>query len=340
MRQQIRFCTTAECVRLAYALVGQGPPVVYVCGWPEHLEQEWHQPFARAFLERLARGCTLVRYDMRGSGLSDRDVADFSIAALDRDLETIVNQLGVARVRLVSLGLLAGPLALRYAARNPDRVTRIVIVGGFLRGAEIMGARKRRGLVEYVRQFGFPHFEYIDDDGVDLEAQRGVTALQQAGAMPEVQAALLETLFAVDLTDVVPAVRAPALVGHARGDPLVPFELGRELAAALPDAVFHPFPGDTAAVWALAGHFLPAMTEFLGLAPHPVAPSGSPKLTGREREILALIARGLTNREIGEALCIAEKTVKAHVSNVLAKLGARDRTHAAVLAAEAGALGS
>lgn len=119
-------------------------------------------PVVRDFLTRLSRRSTLVRYDMRGSGLSDRDVDDFSLDALSLDLEAVVAQLGEVRLRLLSLGALAGPLALRFAAAQPGRVERIALYGGFVRGTDLMSDGDHRQLVEYTRRFGFPNFSFTD----------------------------------------------------------------------------------------------------------------------------------------------------------------------------------
>src|SRR6266511_895382 len=133
VEQQIRFCTTSDGVRIAYATVGSGPPLVYATGWPVHLEVEWQKPFVRRFLEDLARGVTLIRYDMRGSGLSDENVYDFSTESLMRDLEGVVEHLGLERFALLSLGDMAGPITMTYAARYPDRVTHLILNSGCLR---------------------------------------------------------------------------------------------------------------------------------------------------------------------------------------------------------------
>lgn len=329
--QQIRFCRAADGTRLAYALVGAGPPLLYVNGWPEHLEAEWRQPHARDFLRRLARTVTLVRYDMRGSGLSDRDVAPVDLDTLADDLITVANQIGERRVAVLALGMLAGPLAVRLAAEHPERVERMILAGGFLDGRRLMDPERARGLVEYVRRFGFPHFDFVDGDGVSLEDQRAIRDVQRAGAPPERQAEVLEAMLAADVTGLAPAVRCPTLVLHATDDPIVPFEQGRALAAALPDATLRPLEADTSAVWSLSDALVPEIERFLGATPRPDATRGT-DLTARELDVLERLAAGWTNREIGAALGITEKTVKTHVGNVLAKLSARDRSHAAALA--------
>ena len=118
MEQQIHFCTTGDGVSIAYATVGSGPPLVYVCGWPAHLAMEWEQPFVREFLEAFGKSFTIVRYDMRGSGLSAGVDAEISLDSLLRDLEAVIDDLGFERVALLSLGLLAGPVAVNYAVAH------------------------------------------------------------------------------------------------------------------------------------------------------------------------------------------------------------------------------
>jgi pimeloyl-ACP methyl ester carboxylesterase len=98
---------------------------------------EWRTPFLQAFLCELAAGHTLVRYDMRGSGLSDRDVTDLSLPVIARDLEAVIDALGLERFSLVSLGELGGPIAANYAAAHPERVASMVLFSSFVRGADL-----------------------------------------------------------------------------------------------------------------------------------------------------------------------------------------------------------
>ncbi len=265
MEQQIRFCTSSDGVTIAYATVGDGPPIVYATGWPTHLELEWEAPSSRTFLESLAQGCTLIRYDMRSTGLSGSEVTDFSLAALTRDLEAIIGHLKMNKVDLVSLGGLAGPIAMTYAAANQQRVSRLVLSSAFIRGDKITTPDRQRSLIEYAAQFGIPVFDFIDDDDSDLRGVRDAQRRLQATASPEIQAELLKTLYSADVSGLVERLTMPALVLHGRQDLLVPFALGRELAARLPQARFVPFEGQSSTVWAQANVLVPEIHRFLGL---------------------------------------------------------------------------
>ena len=121
LQQEIRFCTTDGGVRLAYATVGTGPPLVRAAHWITHLDYDWHSPVWRHWLVGLARHRTLIRYDERGCGLSDHDVGEFSLDALVRDLESIVDDVGLERFPLLGVSQ-GGAVAVAYAARHPERV--------------------------------------------------------------------------------------------------------------------------------------------------------------------------------------------------------------------------
>ena len=138
MEQQIRFCTTPDGVRIAYATVGQGPPLVCTPAALSHLEQEWAWPARRAFLERLAEHHTVVRYDMYGCGLSDRERSDFSLEADLRSLEAVVDQLKLRRFALLG-ALWGGPSAIAYAAKYPRRVSQLILYGAYARVDQAQG---------------------------------------------------------------------------------------------------------------------------------------------------------------------------------------------------------
>ena len=133
LRQEIRFCRTYDGTRLAYAIVGSGPPLVRAAHWITHLDYDWESPVWRHWLVGLARQRMLVRYDERGCGLSDHDVDDFSMDAWVQDLETVVDDLGLAQFPLLGVSQ-GGAVAVAYAARHPDRVSRLVLFGAYVQG--------------------------------------------------------------------------------------------------------------------------------------------------------------------------------------------------------------
>jgi pimeloyl-ACP methyl ester carboxylesterase/DNA-binding CsgD family transcriptional regulator len=330
--QIIRFCAAADGVRIAYATVGEGPPLVYVCGSLSHLEVEWRKPFIRAFLCELASGYTLVRYDMRGSGLSDRNVADISLPVIAGDLEAVIGALGLERFSLVSLGELAGPIAARYTAGHPDRVASLVLFSSFVRGADLASPRRQAAMTEWVSAYGFPVFDFTDEPRIDAEQHRAIYEIGRAAAQNEMYTALFQTMYSVDIAEVLPRIRVPTLVIHARDDKLVPFDCGREVASLIPGAQFAALAGASPAGWVHAVDLIPEIHRFL--AEHELQTGGAwpSGLTGREVEVLRLVAVGRSNREIGEELSISANTVDRHVSNILTKIGASNRAEAASFA--------
>ena len=265
MEQQIRFCTASDGISIAYATVGDGPPLIFVSGWPTHLELEWDKPFLRAFLEALAEGSTLFRYDMRGSGLSDRDVSDFSIESLTKDLEAVVDHQKLERFALASLGALAAPIAITYASANPQRVSHLILSSAFSRGSQIISPERQHALTEYVNAFGSLPGDHLDAPNVDNKKQRDARQLARAASSREMLAALLETMFSADVSDRLEHLSLPILVLHGRADNAVPFALGRDLAARLPDAKFVPFEGNSAAAWTQSHVIIPELHRFLGV---------------------------------------------------------------------------
>jgi pimeloyl-ACP methyl ester carboxylesterase len=268
MEQDIRFCTTSDGVRIAYATIGEGPPLVYVCGWPQHLDLEWDMPSSRAFLEELAQGFTLIRYDMRGGGLSDRDVPEVSAQASALDLAAVVDHLHLDKFDVVSFGLLAGPIAMTYAAQHPERVGHLVLCAPYLDGDKLMPLERRKALIEYARNFGFPFADVVAEPFLNRDDITRLRRHQSAAAEPEMQARLLEALFSANVAAIAPQVTSPTLVIHARQDPYVPFDLGREVALRLPNAEFLPFESSTPAVWEQKSVILPEIRRFVSVDRH------------------------------------------------------------------------
>jgi pimeloyl-ACP methyl ester carboxylesterase len=265
MNQDIRFCTTSDGVRIAHATIGSGPPLVYACGWPQGIDLEWEMPNSRAFLEDLAQNVTLVRYDMRGGGLSDREVDSVIPEHSVFDLEAVVDHLQLETFPVVSFGLLGGPIAMTYAAKHPDRVSRMVLCAPYLKGARLIDPERARALVEYARNFGFPFNDFVPEPFLSREEINEQRRHQLATAGPATQAQLLQAMFETDVSEITPRISTPTLVMHARQDPYVPFELGREVALRLPNAEFVTFDAASPAVWQQRTVVLPELRRFIGI---------------------------------------------------------------------------
>ena len=246
-RQEIRYCRAPDGVRLAYAAVGQGPPLVKTANWLNHLEYDWESPVWREFLHGLASRYTLIRYDARGNGMSDWDVPELSLDAWVSDLEAVVDAAGIKRFPL--FGLSQGcAISVAYAARHPERVSHLILLGGYLVGASkrsLEMKEKRKALATLIRM----------DWGADSAAFRQMftmqlvpdaskeqidsfNELQRRTTSPEYAARHFEAVGDVDISDLAARIATPTLVMHARDDLQVPIASGRELAARIPRARF------------------------------------------------------------------------------------------------------
>jgi len=353
MQQQIRFCKTADGVRIAYATVGAGQPLVKAANWLSHIEYDWRTPVWRPLFERLARNRRLVRYDARGCGLSDWDVDEFSLEVWVRDLEAVVDAAGLKRFSLLGISQ-GGPIAITYAVRHPERVSRLVLLGAYARGYmkrdptpaqieewRILTDLMRIGWGRETAAFRQVFTSMFVPDG-SPEQLRWFDDLQRQSTSPENAVRIMTTFGTLDVRDVTPTVSVPTLVLHARGDMRVPFEEGRQLGALIPDARFVPL--DTRNHLLLEGEpafgqFMAEVDAFLDAdADGNTSPVRTPfpELTDREAEVLNLIARGLGNGTIAERLRISDKTVRNHVTNIFWKLGATTRAEAIVRARDAG----
>lgn len=352
MDQRIQLCTTDDGTRVAYAKSGSGPPLVKTANWLTHLELDWESPVWHHWLETLSEDRTLVRYDGRGCGLSDWEVAEISLEAWVRDLEAVVDAEGLDRFPL--LGVCQGaPVAVAYAARHPDRVSRLILYGGMARGrlARDPSNRVRREAETLANLVGLgwgqenPAFRQVFTTLFIPEATREqmqwFTELQRVSTTPENALRIGRTVYRLDVEDAAPGITVPTLVLHARGDAMIPFSRGRELAALIPGARFVPLDGrnhvllEDEPAWPV---FVEHVREFLGVDPEPDPEPGPgfADLTDREREVLDVIARGLSNDQIAEALFISPKTVRNHITRIFRKLGVSRRGQAIVRAREHG----
>jgi pimeloyl-ACP methyl ester carboxylesterase/DNA-binding CsgD family transcriptional regulator len=353
MQQTIRFIKSSDGVRLAVATSGSGPPVVKSANWLSHLEFDWQSPVWRHWFRFLSNGRQLIRFDPRGCGLSDWDAQDLSHAAQVADLEAIVAASGLDRFPLLGLSQ-GGAACIEYAVRHPERVTQLVLYGCYAEGWAQRGDESRRhgeALIELIRQ-GWgqenPAFRalfaslFIPD--ANPEQVRWFSDLMRTTTRPEIAARILESFGEINVRALLPRVRVPTMVVHAREDARIPFEQGRLLAAEIPNAQFVTLES--------RNHILiedePAWTRFCevfddclgpGTPPEPEAGGDLAELTGRENAILRLVAQGEANSEIARRLFISEKTVRNHLTNIFEKLGVDSRARAIVVARDRGLRG-
>jgi class 3 adenylate cyclase len=250
MEQQIRFCKTSDGVRIAYAIAGEGPPVVFVLGWFTHLEFMWQT--ASSGFEPAAENHLLVRYDGRGMGLSDRDVQDFSLDAQLMDLEAVVDALRLRRCALLAWSQ-GGATAIAYTVRHPERVSRLILYGSYAR-LPLLDTQEGREQIEFLHRFiraGWgsdvpAHRQFFT--GLFMPDAKGdaiqwFNELQRVSTSAENAAAAFSASCRFDVMSLLPQIKIPTLVIHRRGDSMVPFDLGRELAALIPRARFVPLEG-------------------------------------------------------------------------------------------------
>jgi DNA-binding winged helix-turn-helix (wHTH) protein/pimeloyl-ACP methyl ester carboxylesterase len=243
-QQEVRFCTASDGVRIAYALAGQGLPLVKAANWLNHLEYDWQSPVWSNMLHRLAADHRLIRYDERGNGLSDWDVADISFEAFVHDLESVVDAAALDRFAL--LGISQGcAVSVVYAVRHPERVSHLVLFGGFARGRAKRDAKDAEMLLTLVRQGwgrenpAFRQFftSLFVPEGTP-EQMQWFNDLQRMTTSPENAIRIMSATGNLDISELLAQVRVPTLVLHCRNDAAVPFEEGRRLAAGIPNAKF------------------------------------------------------------------------------------------------------
>jgi pimeloyl-ACP methyl ester carboxylesterase/DNA-binding CsgD family transcriptional regulator len=354
MNQKIKFCTTRDGAKLAYALSGDGPPIVMSATWLTHLEHQWHSMAWRPWLEAFSCENTLLRYDSRGCGLSDRAVDDVSFETWVNDLERVVDASGFERFALLGT-CQGGPIAMEYAARHPQRVSRLVLYGTYARGRYKRTGipnqmEKAKVLLELLRLgWGRENHAFLQvwaaqfQPGGSIEHLRSWSDQQRAATSAETAARLLPISWHLDMTETASRITVPTMVLHPEHDAVVPIEEGRLLAGLIPDCRFVQLDGQNHMPLADEPIWPKLLAEVRGFLAEDgsersrvqnVLPLGA--LTSRERNVLECIARGLDNSEIAASLGLSEKTVRNHITRVFDKIGVEHRYQAIVRAREAG----
>ncbi|HEY2926914.1 alpha/beta fold hydrolase [Piscinibacter sp.] len=351
LTQAIRFCTSQDGLRIAYATMGRGRPLVRTAHFFTHVELDLNSPVWRPWLAELSRDRLLVRYDGRGCGLSDRSAAPLSLDAWLVDLEAVVDAAGLERFALFGCSQGAA-VSVAYAARHPQRVSCLVLLGGYARGpmkreptpAQVNEARVLLDLVQVGWGRDNPAFRQVFTslfipEGTP-EQVNWFNELERLTTSPEDAARAIAAFGQLDVSEAAMRIACPTLVLHARGDARAPFEEGRRLAGLIPGARFVPLESRNHVLLEHEPAFARCFDEIHAfLDAHDAAPKHGPafaRLTPRERELLELLARGLDNLQIAAHLGLTEKTVRNKVSAVFDKLEVATRAQAIVAAREAG----
>ena len=349
--QRIRYVRTGDGVQLAWAEAGTGPVLIKAANWMTHLEYEWESPVWRHWIRFFSDHFRFVRHDERGCGMTDWSVGDLSFERWVEDLEAVV-AVADPREPFTLLGISQGAATcLAYAVRHPERVSHLVLYGAYARGTFRRGdpdkERLYRALIDLTR-LGWgkdnPAFRQIFTSrfipGATDEQVGWFNDLCRKTTSPEIAARLLETRATIDVVELLGKVRAPTLVLHSRDDDVIPISEGHILAAGIPGAQFIELDSknhillETEAAWE---RFCGEVLDFIGLKDSTRGEDlAFASLSRREREVLALITKGLGNAEIAERLSISEKTVRNHVSNLFDKLGVWTRAQAMVFAHDRG----
>ena len=330
VEQQLGSTHLEDGTTVRFAVVGRGPVAMYVPGWVSHLELGWAVPAERQFYEGLADGRTLVRYDRPGCGLSGTtsrtDVVELEMEALD----AVSHAVGVADVDLLGASF-GAPLAVRWAARHPESVSRLVLYGGWVDGDGVASPAVREHVLGLVEE----HWGLASDVLTEIfapDADAGFRAMFSRYQRESASAAwahhLLAACYDIDVEDDLGRVAARTSVIHRREDRAVPLAEGERLAAGidgatltvLPGRTHIPFAGDTRSL-------LSAMRRGLGLSPRD--PPTAPTLTPRQHQVAGLVALGWTNRRIAEELVVSERTAESHVERIRDRLGFRSRAQVA-----------
>jgi pimeloyl-ACP methyl ester carboxylesterase/DNA-binding CsgD family transcriptional regulator len=344
--------TASDGVRLAWMAGGQGRPLVKASNWLTHLRYDIDSPVWRHWVRFLSGRFRYVRYDERGCGLSDWDVGpDLSLARWVEDLETVVEAAGLNQP-FVLLGISQGAgTAVAYAARHPERVSHLILYGGYALGARLRGnaeSAQLHELMEQLAELGWdkpnPAFRRVFTsrfipEGTEEQIE-WFNELCRTTTRAEIGARLIAARARMDARQFLPRVTTPTLVLHAAGDEVVPLSEGQRLAEHIAGAEFVLLPSrnhillEQEPAWA---QFREAVCDFIGrTASHVPGRSAVEHLSLRERQALALLCEGISNTQIAWELGISEKTVRNCLSRLYEKLGVHSRAAAIVQAQRLG----
>jgi DNA-binding CsgD family transcriptional regulator/pimeloyl-ACP methyl ester carboxylesterase len=337
----VKYVRSGDGVSIAYWTLGEGRPLLMTANLPTgHAQLEWQIPAYRHWYERLAGHRMLISYNARGSGLSDRNPADYSLDAHVMDVEAIIERLQLQTLDMFGI-LHTSTVAIAYAAQNAEKVSRLVTWGGYLKGSDYSRSPRiqaSRAMVakdwdSYVETLALFAFGWSDEES----ARRSVDLIRESVTQDGMLRAISEIeLF--DVSELAERVTCPTLVLQARKAAWPSVDTAQRLAAAIPGARLMivegdrvlPFGNDTDAIVEAVDSFL---SESEPAPPAVAAPANEDeRLTAREAEVLRLLANGHSNKEIAGELSLSVHTIERHLANVYAKIGARGRADATAYA--------
>jgi pimeloyl-ACP methyl ester carboxylesterase/DNA-binding CsgD family transcriptional regulator len=338
---------TVDGRRLAYEVTGDGPLLLSPAWWVSHLELDRANPAFEHFWAAVGRGHSVVRYDRLGVGASDRELRDEDLS-LDGEVEVVralLGELGGGPVTLFG-GSSSGCAAIAFAARYPERVGRLMLYGSYADGPSITPPEVREAILATVRSHWGLGSRLLSDiflGEVSSREQESFARFQRLAAGADTAARLLEQVYRNDVREHLALVKAPTMVVHRRDDRAIPYRLGRMVAAGITGATLVPLEGRAHFPWVGdADTVVRALRAGLGaksaLAPPADEEPAAALLTRRERDVLELVAGGLSDREIAEQLILSPHTVHRHVANIRHKLGCGSRAAAVAEAARRGLL--
>ncbi len=331
MRNAVSFTTSVDGTQIAWSRHGSGPPLVRVATWLTHLDHDWSSPVWSRWLEELGKRFTVIRYDERGSGLSDRDPPAYGLDQWVEDLEAVVDAAGLTEFSVLGMSQ-AGAVAVEYARRHPDKVVNLILWGAYSRGVSARDITpKQRDEIELQWQMikvgwgrADPIYRRVFTTslipGASEEQMRWFDDLQRRSMSPEAALAASQARAVVDVTSSASTLVVRTLVLHADGDARVPFEEGRRLAGLIPGARFVSVHGQNHILLVDEPGWPEFFDELTSFAGGTSAMSPSAQLTSRELDVLRLVAQGCSNEDCGSQLCLSTRTVERHLSNVYAKL--------------------